>query len=179
MNLDEAIFYALYGIAGYSPEVDSVIYFFGEYFIFIAVGIFAYVGLRHWMKMGKRVIPFYALAFFATGIAEAISIVTKILTHRERPFVAYDIPHIISDSSFAFPSGHTTLLFALATATFFFDKKLGLFLYASGIVVGLARVSGGVHYPSDILGGIALGALTGFIVYKLCVKYFLRFVQST
>lgn len=177
-NLDEAIFYTFYNLAGYSEEVDLVIFFFGEYFIFIAIGVFAYVGLRHWMKMGMRIIPFYALAFFATGIAEGISVVTKILTHRERPFLTYNIPHIISDSSYAFPSGHTTLLFALATATFFFNKKLGLFLYASGVMVGLARVSGGVHFPSDILGGIVLGTLTGFIVYKVCVEYFLRFAQA-
>jgi undecaprenyl-diphosphatase len=55
-------------------------------------------------------------------------------------------------------------MFALATATYYFNKKLAYFLFASGLVIGLARVAGGVHYPSDVLGGIFLGILTVFII---------------
>jgi len=73
----------------------------------------------------------------------------------------------LSDSSYSFPSGHTIFIFALATAVYFFHKKLGYFLYFSGLLIGLARISGGVHYPSDILGGIILGSLTSLFIFYL------------
>jgi len=90
-----------------------------------------------------------------------------------RPFIALNLPqHVLTDHSYAFPSGHTAVVFTLATATHFFNKKLAYFLYASGLVIGLARIAGGVHYPSDIAGGIILGIFIGFIVYKLWRGYF-------
>jgi len=40
--------------------------------------------------------------------------------------------------------------------------------------MGLARVTVGVHWPSDILGGIVLGILTSVILYKIAAKKFLN-----
>jgi undecaprenyl-diphosphatase len=104
------------------------------------------------------------------GLASLI----RLFYHRPRPFLALSLPHLITDNASSFPSGHTIFLFALATATYFFNKKLSFFLCISGAVIGLARVAGGVHYPSDILGGAMLGALTGVIVYKLSHTYMLK-----
>jgi undecaprenyl-diphosphatase len=107
---------------------------------------------------------FFAIVFFE---------ILKRRTMQLRPFIALNLPqHVLADHSYAFPSGHTTLVFTLATATYFFNKKLAYFLYASGLIIGLARIAGGVHYPSDIVGGIILGILIGFIVYKLWKRYF-------
>jgi undecaprenyl-diphosphatase len=49
----------------------------------------------------------------------------------------------------------------------FVNKRLAYFLYTAGLIVGIARVAGGVHYPSDILGGIILGIIIGFVTYKM------------
>jgi len=43
-------------------------------------------------------------------------------------------------------------------------------LYASGLLIGIARIAAGVHYPLDILGGIILGTLTGYIAYRFLGK---------
>ena len=48
----------------------------------------------------------------------------------------------------------------------FVNKKLARWLYVAGIAIGLARVAAGVHYPSDIIGGMILGILTGYLVHQ-------------
>jgi membrane-associated phospholipid phosphatase len=55
------------------------------------------------------------------------------------------------------------------------NKKLAYCIYALGVIIGLARVAGGVHYPSDIVGGAVLGICTGYIVVKAW-KYLSRYV---
>lgn len=175
MSIDESIFYAFYNIAGQSALGDFLIIFLGEYLIYIVLVIFLGVAFHHWFKMGIHVMEFYIFALLATTVAEGASMVIKLLTHRPRPFLEFSIPHLLTDGSYAFPSGHTTLLFALATATYFFNKKLAYFIFICGLLVGMGRIAGSVHYPSDILGGAILGILGGIVVYKLCIKYFFYF----
>jgi undecaprenyl-diphosphatase len=87
--------------------------------------------------------------------------------HRPRPFLALHIPHLLTETSYSFPSGHTIFLFALATGIWFVNKKQSYVLFVLALLVGLARVAAGVHYPSDIAGGIILGVLTAVLVVRL------------
>ena len=80
---------------------------------------------------------------------------------RPRPYVAFDISHLLSSSAFSFPSGHTVFLFALATGMYGVHKTFSLILFGVAALVGVARVMGGAHYPSDILAGAVLGTLIG------------------
>lgn len=83
---------------------------------------------------------------------------------RERPFVHLDLDLLFyqpSDSSF--PANVAAVGFALAIAVVFRNRTLGLILVAFSLVWSGARVYAGVHYPSDILAGAAMGmAGTGF-----------------
>lgn len=96
-------------------------------------------------------------------VIAAILVVTlvKFGVRRRRPqppgeFVtfAYDV--------YSFPSGHAARLTALAVGMLFFDSFLGWTLLALALSVALARVLVGVHYLSDILMGLALGALVAW-----------------
>jgi len=59
----------------------------------------------------------------------------------------------------SFPSDHATVFFGLATTVFLVNRKLGQisFILASGLII--ARVYNGYHYPTDVIGGAALGIL--------------------
>jgi membrane-associated phospholipid phosphatase len=58
----------------------------------------------------------------------------------------------------SFPSDHATLGFGLVTGLYFISRPVGVALMAYVLVlVGLPRVYLGIHWPSDILGGAALG----------------------
>lgn len=57
----------------------------------------------------------------------------------------------------SFPSGHAIFLFSLATSVWFENKKAGAILFGIAALVGVGRVAAGVHWPTDIIGGAALG----------------------
>jgi len=65
----------------------------------------------------------------------------------------------------AFPSDHAMLFFALAWGIWFVAKRAGLILLIhAAFVVCLPRIYLGLHYPTDILGGAAIGILVVSIV---------------
>jgi undecaprenyl-diphosphatase len=57
----------------------------------------------------------------------------------------------------SFPSDHAALFFGLATLIWISDRRLGVFASFWAAITSSTRVYLGFHYPSDILGGEALG----------------------
>jgi len=168
---DDYFFGILHGLAGKSTGGDFLIIFFGDYFLYICVAIFAYFGWHTYNK-NESSLKLYGIALAGAliarfGVAEAI----RLFYHRLRPFLALNTTHLFTDYAYSFPSGHTIFMFALAMATWYFNKKLSYFLFASGLLIGLARVAGGVHYPTDIIGGIILGILSGITIHYASSLY--------
>lgn len=94
----------------------------------------------------------------AYGSSEAI----KEVLAQDRPcrVIVLD-PSCPAPGSWSFPSNHTTIAFALATAVFLVTRS---WWAASAHLVALAaavsRVVDGVHYPHDVLAGAILGTCT-------------------
>ncbi|AUY49396.1 phosphatase PAP2 family protein [Streptomyces sp. CB01881] len=59
----------------------------------------------------------------------------------------------------SFPSNHTVIAFAAATALWFADRRLGRIAGIAAVLMGASRVWVGVHYPHDVLVGAAVGVL--------------------
>lgn len=168
--LDTSLFYALHALSGRGIAGDFLIVFFGKYFIYLVFAIFALLACRAYRqrKSNAAVRP-YLGAFAAALIARyGVTAAIRYFYHRPRPFIALSTSHLLTETSYSFPSGHTIVMFSLATATYFFNKKLSYVLFAAGLVIGIARVAGGVHYPSDIAGGIVLGIV---VSSALCWTY--------
>jgi membrane-associated phospholipid phosphatase len=96
-------------------------------------------------------------------IAIVLNYGIKLLVRRPRPVLEGLPPLGGAPSSLSFPSAHALSSFAVATAMFRVDPATaGAFVVA--VVLSLGRPYLGMHYPSDVLAGAALGIALGLIV---------------
>ena len=97
--------------------------------------------------------------------------IIKPLFARPRPYVVNPAAKVLVErpKSFSFPSGHTAVSFSGAMALVFGKAKKWLWIpgvvFAS--VIAFSRLYVYVHYPTDILAGIALGTLLGFAASRI------------
>jgi membrane-associated phospholipid phosphatase len=63
-----------------------------------------------------------------------------------------------------------TFIFPLIALVYLKNKKLGVVFMVLGVLMGLARIYCGVHYPSDIFAGIIIGVFCGWFVEKIATK---------
>lgn len=75
--------------------------------------------------------------------------------------------------SFSFPSRHTAMAFAAATALSFYVRKLRLtvLIYVIAAAIGYWRLSMGVHTMVDIVGGALVGVVIGLGMYYFVKKF--------
>ncbi|MEV6507223.1 phosphatase PAP2 family protein [Streptomyces sp. NPDC051642] len=59
----------------------------------------------------------------------------------------------------SFPSNHATIAAAAAVALFFVSRRLGAVAAVAALAMAASRVWVGVHYPHDVVAGVAVGAL--------------------
>ncbi|MBB6459389.1 phosphatase PAP2 family protein [Flammeovirga kamogawensis] len=104
------------------------------------------------------------------GTSAVIGLLIKHSFFRLRP--CYALTSVLQKTDGAtssFPSGHTTLSFAIFFSCVYAKEKLAtilpLFLFAS--LVGYSRIALGVHYPTDILAGITLSFVVTILINSL------------
>jgi undecaprenyl-diphosphatase len=94
------------------------------------------------------------------------NVLLKNLVARVRPYDVNTAVNLLisKPTDWSFPSGHTTASFGAAAALLYADKKFGIAAYIIAAIIAFSRMYLYVHYPTDILGGIAVGTLSFFIV---------------
>ena len=88
----------------------------------------------------------------------------KLLVRRRRPFSGSRPTLIPMPRSMSFPSGHTAAAFAFTASACAELPALASVLVPLASAVAYSRVHTGVHYPSDVAGGIGIGIGSGLLV---------------
>ena len=157
--LDRELYLALY--AGESPALVAAaraVTFFGDPVVLITATLAAAAWL--WWRGHRH----SALTLIAvTMIGRLVNSLVKRDIDRARPDLA---PHLASETTNSFPSGHSAgaMIFFLALALILTHRRpdrrrWAAAAVAAAMLVGLSRVMLGVHWPSDVIGGWAFGAL--------------------
>lgn len=161
--IDYFISTTLISLVGRWPLLDSLAVFFSQYAGY-GLLIFLLVLVLWKRNYGAVLLQALIASFISRGIiTEGI----RFFWHRARPFEALSFSPLVqklAEVSGSFPSGHATFYFAIATVFFLRSKKLGSIFFGVSALMGIARVYGGVHWVSDILGGAAIGVASGLFV---------------
>ncbi len=166
--VDKSVLLAVKEFYARNPEtfhavtaVDPVMLFLSNGGTLIAIAILLWAGGRFY-RPGLSV----AGRTLLTGLISS-GLITQVIKHlvgRARPRITLDT--IFIGPSFkggydSFPSGHTTLAFGFAYVLSAYYPKYRIPFYLFAVLVGIDRIQGFHHFPSDVLGGIIVGSLTG------------------
>ncbi|CAA9402387.1 hypothetical protein AVDCRST_MAG82-283 [uncultured Rubrobacteraceae bacterium] len=163
-DLDRALFRAVFGVKW--ALLTAVMRAFtaagkaGALWGFLAAAAFLLTGL----EPSRLLIPWTAIAASWT-LAEG----AKYLFDRARPFI-WDTeiaPLIKTPSSSSFPSGHSATAAAGALTLSFLYPPYAPALVLAGLLVVISRVYLGVHFPFDVLAGVAIGTATSALILIL------------
>lgn len=161
--MEHYLFNFVHQFAGRHSLLDLTGIFFAEYLPYV-IGMVLVVLLLREKNWRARTYQFLLMGLSAL-IARGLFVeVIHFFYNKPRPFVALAFKPL-TDLQFsnAFPSGHAATFFALATAVVFFNRRWAYWLFAGAVLMGVARVFVGVHWPIDILGGAAVGVVSALI----------------
>ena len=168
---EQGLLNALLSPVGLTGAFSSLVNAIGN--VPLWAGIIAVATLLILDRRGALAAVLVALSFASDLAAFAV----KIVVERDRPETAA-VEQFFGADSFSFPSGHTVRATALVTIVIWLLAPARLRVplavaggLLAGLVMGYARVSLGVHWPTDTIGGTLLGlfwfALTAILVFGI------------
>ena len=145
----------------------------GIYYIvpFVILFITAYFLLKN------KVLSQYALFLVACStLPGIISTIIKIILSRPRPLMYFHLEQYgflffqTKSTYWSFPSGHATAITGVMVALSLLKPRGGPVFMGFALLISMTRVTTHVHYVSDVMGGMLLGALTTLFIHQLFVK---------
>ncbi|WP_438292602.1 phosphatase PAP2 family protein [Streptomyces sp. HUAS TT7] len=174
-NPDVSLLYDINGLAKDAPSwLDRAMAFVGEYGILLGlvlVVLWCWWSVRRGEDRQSAVASVAGIVWapLAAGIAVLVNMPIRGFVERPRPFLDHKGLDVLVDgkSDFSFVSDHATLAMAIGAGLFVANRKFGLIALGLALLEGFCRVYMGVHYPTDVVGGFALGTAVALLLAPL------------
>ncbi|MGK5530113.1 phosphatase PAP2 family protein [Streptomyces sp. URMC 129] len=167
------VLYDLNGLAERLPGwAESVLVFVGQRGIPAALVLLTAVA---WVLLRRRPDAPQAVAGvfwagLAAGIACLVNAPIRGFVARPRPVDTHpDLHVLVAGEGYSFVSDHAAAAAAVAVALFLVHRGLGAAVFGLAVLQGFIRVMLGVHYPTDVIGGFALGAAAALLLAPLAM----------
>ncbi|GGV47881.1 phosphatase PAP2 family protein [Streptomyces spectabilis] len=176
-NPDVSLLYDINGLAEDSPGwFARAMEFVGEYGLLLALVLLV---LWCWWGARKRgtlddaagSVAAVVWAPLAAAIAVLVNVPIRNFVERPRPFKDHQGLEVLVDgkNDYSFVSDHATLAMAIGVGLFVAHRKFGFAGIALAVLEGFCRVFMGVHYPTDVIGGFALGTAVTLLLSPLAM----------
>lgn len=133
--------------------------------LWIILGL-VFLSCKRWRRAG--------ILLFAALLIEAVlcNVILKNLFAAPRPFEVRDAVALLISPPLdpSFPSGHTGAAFAAVSALYFAGMRRWYLALVPAVAIAFSRLYLYVHFPSDILGGIAVGVVSGWLAFRLIMQ---------
>ncbi|MBO1338036.1 phosphatase PAP2 family protein [Streptomyces sp. VRA16 Mangrove soil] len=174
-NPDVTLLYDINGLAEDAPGwFDRTMEFVGEYGILLGlvlVVLWCWWGARRRDTLDDAASSVAAVVWapLAAAVAVLVNVPIRGFVERPRPFRDHEGLKVLVDgkNDFSFVSDHATLAMAIGAALFVAHRRLGLAAIGLAVLEGFCRVFMGVHYPTDVIGGFALGTAVALLLSPL------------
>ncbi len=145
------------------PVVKAVTHLGDGGFVWILLAVLFLLDKRR-RKTGACMAAALLLGFLATNL------ILKNAVMRPRPYYGVSgLRALVTDPSWSFPSGHSTSSMAAGVVMFrqLEPRWQGRCALAFAVIVCLSRLYVGVHYPSDVVCGAAVGIAAAVCAMRL------------
>ena len=175
-NPDVDLLYDINGLAKDAPHwFDRVMEYVGEYGILLGMVLLIlwcwWAGRRRGGEDAASSVAALVWAPLAAALAVLVNVPIRGFVERPRPFRTHEGLEVLvsGKTDYSFVSDHATITMAMAAGLFVVNRKFGLFGIALALLEGFCRVYMGVHYPTDVIGGFALGTAVALLLSPLAM----------
>lgn len=155
----------------------KVISFFGNLYFWIVIG--ALIIVSNYITK-----DYYLGALFLGGFDQAFMIymlMRYVIVKRDRPYIALRHHNVIREDELtgerkSFPSGHVTffIFFCYLFAVFFEFWPFLIIGSVCGCLIGLTRITLGVHFPLDVIFGVVFGFVFSWLYLYLTAPFWVE-----
>ena len=165
--MDDSIQDLINGMAGHIQLLDDVMKLAAKDLVYFVVPL----ALALWFlpgTSGQRSLRQRVAVVVVLGILLALgaAFIAGQVHAQSRPFISDGSTRLLISHSpdNSFPSDHATVSFAVAGTLICWRRLIGMVTLVVATLIGFARVFVGLHWPSDILAGAAIGIASGAIM---------------
>ncbi|RIV29208.1 phosphatase PAP2 family protein [Alicyclobacillaceae bacterium I2511] len=170
-HFDMEVFYTINHLAIYTPWLNPIMIFFAKFSPELYAGMF----ILTWFALPRsdgKARHALVVSVFAGIFALVINLIIAHLWFRSRPFAVLppgSVDQLLAHSAnSSFPSDHTAGSFGFAAAAWGNNRHWVSYPFTSlAILVMVARVYCGLHWPTDVIAGMVIGIIAGRSVWLL------------